>query len=200
MGGKYYLREGLLPAAERTSATQAAYDTRHAERLRVIKALQAAGVSIADVPRVVAALDEPPAGYDLLGVAHDAVTPRADAPVDTAGAFALYERLGGRREMVEPRLVDGIAHALATLEAADFTVPPDVLDAYVAAARTIAEREIAGIPEESPDDAVRYIVLGTVLTEPLVLALRRAAQQIVSSERDGPGGDAQPVPRAPSPR
>lgn len=174
---KYYLREGLLPPAERTSATQAAYDARHAERLRVIKALQAAGVSIADVRRVVAALDEPP-----------------------AGAFALYERLGGRREMVEPRLVDGIAHALATLEAADFTVPPDVLDAYVAAARTIAEREIAGIPEESPDDAVRYIVLGTVLTEPLVLALRRAAQQIVSSERYGPGGDAQPVPRAPSPR
>ena len=36
---KFYLREGLLPAGERTSATQAEYGPEHVERLRLIRAL-----------------------------------------------------------------------------------------------------------------------------------------------------------------
>ena len=36
---KYYLREGLLPAGERTSATQARYGDAHVERLRLVRAL-----------------------------------------------------------------------------------------------------------------------------------------------------------------
>ena len=70
---KYYLREGLLPEGERTSATQAVYGEKHVERLRVIRALLDAGVSIAETPRVVAALDDPPASpHELLGTAHAA--------------------------------------------------------------------------------------------------------------------------------
>ncbi|RAC11977.1 MerR family transcriptional regulator, partial [Burkholderia multivorans] len=36
---KYYLREGLLPAGERTSATQAVYTDAHVNRLALIRAL-----------------------------------------------------------------------------------------------------------------------------------------------------------------
>ncbi|NYF16982.1 DNA-binding transcriptional MerR regulator [Microbacterium sp. AK009] len=181
---KYYLREGLLPEGVRTAATQAEYGPRHIERLRVIRALVAAGVSVAEIRKVVTALDAPPAGaYDLLGVAHAAVTPAAPDDIDTGSAEALYERLGGRPGTCEPRLLGGLAVALATVEQAGFTVPSDVMDEYVASARRIAEAEIAGIPGDSLESAVRYVVLGTVLTEPLQLALRRAAQQIVSSDR-----------------
>ncbi len=58
---KYYLREELLPEGERSSATQAAYGEKHVERLRVIRALLDAGVSIAETRRVLGALDDPPA-------------------------------------------------------------------------------------------------------------------------------------------
>lgn len=181
---KYYLREQLLPEGERTSATQASYGDAHVSRLRVIRALLTAGVSIAETRNVVAALDSPPEGpYDLLGVAHTAVTPRPSGPVDTTRALELYERLGGIEAQCDPGLLAGLAGALDTLERAGFTVPPAVLDRYVDAARSIAEAEIDGIPADSPELAVQYIVLGTVLTEPLILALRRAAQQVVSSER-----------------
>jgi DNA-binding transcriptional MerR regulator len=187
---KYYLRERLLPEGERTSATQARYGDAHLSRLRVIRALLTAGVSIAETRNVVAALDAPPPGpYDLLGVAHAAVTPRPAGPLDTTRALELYERLGGVAAQCDPGLLAGLAQALDTLERAGFTVPPEVLDRYVEAARRIAEAEIDGIPADSPELAVQYIVLGTVLTEPLILALRRAAQQVVSSARFG-GPDA----------
>jgi hypothetical protein len=35
---------------------------------------------------------------------------------------------------------------------------------------------------------VRYVVLGTVLAEPLLLALRRVAEQVASAERFGEAG------------
>lgn len=183
---KYYLRERLLPEGRRTSRTQAAYDETHVQRLRVVRALIDSGVSIAEARKVIGALDAPPPNpYDLLGVAHSAVSPEPDDAVDTADAEALYVRLGGKAESCDPAHLAGLARALQTIGRAGFVVPPDVLEAYISSARRIAEAEIAGIPEDSLDAAVRYVVLGTVLPEQLLLALRRAAQQIVSAERFG---------------
>ena len=181
---KYYLRERLLPEGRRTSATQAVYTDDHLARLGVIRALLAAGVSIARARDVIAALDSPPSGpYDLLGVAHSAVAPEGRPVGDPTEARRLYERLGGAADECEPGLLAGLAQSLDTLKQAGFTVPPEVLETYVTAARRIAEAEIDGIPTGSPESAVEYVVLGTVLTEPLILALRRAAQQVVSAER-----------------
>ena len=56
---KFYLREGLLPAGERTSATQAEYGPEHVERLRLIRALiDIGGLSVATAQRVLEAIDE----------------------------------------------------------------------------------------------------------------------------------------------
>ena len=41
------------------------------------------------------------------------------------------------------------------------------------------------MPKESAAAAVRYVVLGTVLIEPLILNLRRMAQQEESARRFG---------------
>ncbi len=41
------------------------------------------------------------------------------------------------------------------------------------------------MPTDSAAAAVRYVVLGTVLVEPLLLALRRMAQQEISGRRFG---------------
>lgn len=183
---KYYLREGLLPEGERTSPTQAAYGEKHVERLRVIRALLDAGVSIAETRRVLGALDDPPANpHELLGTAHAAITPPVEESVDLAEAEALVEGLGWKPGMCDEAVLHAVARALDGLERAGFVVPKAVMREYLRSARRIADAEIAGVPGESAEAAVRYVVLGSVLVEPLLLALRRVAQQVSSGERFG---------------
>lgn len=181
---KYYLREGLLPEGERSAPTQAAYGEKHVERLRVIRALLDAGVSIAETRRVLGALDDPPASaHDLLGAAHAAITPPADEALDLTEAERLVAGLGWKPGMCDPAVLHAVARALQGLERVGFTVPDAAMAEYLASMRRIADAEIAGVPEESAEAAVRYVVLGSVLVEPLLLALRRVAQQVSSGER-----------------
>src|SRR5690349_19762592 len=184
---KYYLREGLLPEGERTARTQSVYAEGHARRLRVIRALIEAGVSIAEVRKVLEALDDPPASpHNLLGAAHAAVTPpAAKGDLDMEPAERLLERLGWKPGVCDDDLVAGVARALNGIAQAGFEIPDAVMTAYLESMRRIARAEIAGVPTDSPEAAVRYVVLGSVLIEPLILALRRVAEQVASAERFG---------------
>ena len=183
---KYYLREGLLPEGERSSATQAAYGEKHVERLRVIRALLDAGVSIAETRRVLAALDEPPENaHNLLGMAHAAITPPVDESLDLTDAEHLVAGLGWKPGMCDEAVLHAVARAVQGVERVGFTVPDAAMAEYLASMRRIADAEIAGVPGESAEAAVRYVVLGSVLVEPLLLALRRVAQQVSSGERFG---------------
>nr|WP_315269593.1 MerR family transcriptional regulator [Microbacterium lemovicicum] len=183
---KYYLREGLLPEAERTAATQAVYDERHAQRLRVVRALIGSGVSVAETRKVVAALDEPPADpHELLGAAHAAVTPVVTGERDLTAAQALVAQLGWRPGLCDETVLHAVAAALDALTAVGFTVPEHVMPVYLSSMRDIARAEIAGVPTDSVESAVRYVVLGSVMVEPLLLALRRVAEQVASAERFG---------------
>lgn len=185
---KYYLREKVLPEGERSSATQAAYGDAHVQRLGVIRALVDAGVGISGVRKVVAVLEEPPENpYDLLGAANAAVTPQVSADLDLTAANVLLERMGGSVDRCFPDQIAAVAHALATLDRAGFTVPEPVMDAYIEHLSALAEAELAATPETSIEDAVRYVVLGTALVEPLILALRRVAEQVAASKRFGSG-------------
>jgi DNA-binding transcriptional MerR regulator len=184
---KYYLREGLLPEGARTAPTQAVYDGAHVQRLRVVRALIDSGVSIAETRKVIAALDAPPADPNLLlATAHSAVTPADEGALDLTAAERLVEGLGWRPGSCDPAMLAGVARALDTIERAGFAVPDEVMPVYLAAIRDIARAEIDGVPTESPDAAVRYVVLGSVLVEPLLLALRRVAEQVAAAERFGP--------------
>jgi DNA-binding transcriptional MerR regulator len=154
---KFYLREKLLQEGIRTSATQAQYDESHVARLRLIRALLGpAGLSVSAAQQVILAIEEPPESlYELLGIAAAAV----------AG----------------PNVDD----ALQALEEAGFELPEGALDVYLDHMRQIAQFEIDNLPTDSPTAAVRYVVLGTVLIEPLILALRRQAEQEASARRFG---------------
>ncbi|WP_067599307.1 MerR family transcriptional regulator [Nocardiopsis listeri] len=181
---KYYLREGLLPQGVRTSATQAHYGDSHIRRLRVIRALVDAGVSVAGARKVLATLDEPPDEVaDLLGAAHAAVAPQGEDEIPLDDARRLAERLGFRPGGCETERIADVARALDALDRAGFVIPPDVMTAYLEGVKTIATAEIAGVPVDTPEEAVRYVVLGTALAEPLLLALRRMAEQIAAAER-----------------
>ena len=185
---KYYLREKLLPEGERSSPTQASYGVAHVQRLGVIRALVDAGVGIAGVRKVVGVLEEPPENpYDLLGAANAAVTPEIVGDPDLTEATALLERMSGSPESCFPDQLAAVAHALSTLERAGFTVPEPVMASYLDHLSAIAEAELAATPDTSIEDAVRYVVLGTALVEPLILALRRVAEQVAASRRFGTG-------------
>lgn len=182
---KYYLREGLLPAGRLTSSTQAQYDEAHVARLRLVRALLGpARLSIAQVKDVLAAVDEPAEGlFTTLGRAQHA-TASAEPPVDLEPARRLVERAGWDVDPDSPEIGE-LAAALAAIEDAGFTVPPANLERYLAGIRDIAQTEIDNVPEHSPEGAVQYAVLGTILVEPVLLALRRLAHQDAAGRRFG---------------
>ena len=181
---KYYLREGLLFEGRRTSATQAEYGEDHVRRLRVVRALIDSGVSIAETKKVIRSLDDPPESpHDLLGAAHAAVIPHFAGEVDVAAAELLVTRLGWQPGLCDPDVLRSVARALQSLDDAGFEVPDEVMTVYLDAVTRIAEAEIGGVPTESAEAAVRYVVLGSVLVEPLLLALRRVAEQVASAAR-----------------
>jgi DNA-binding transcriptional MerR regulator len=154
---KFYLRENLLHQGVRTAATQALYDESHVVRLRLIRALLGpSGLSVAAAHRVIRAIEEPPESlHELLGVAATA--------------------------MARPSVED----ALRALEEAGFELSPGAVEFYLDHMRQIAEFEIDNVPTDSATAAVRYVVLGIVLVEPLILALRRIAQDEASAPRFG---------------
>lgn len=183
---KYYLREKLLPEGERSAPTQATYSEFHERRLRVIRALIESGVSIADTRNVLEALDQPPESpHDLIGRAHAAVIPTVDEPLDLTAAERVVAGLGWQPGFCDPQVLAGVARALQGIERAGFGVSDEVMSVYLDAVQRIARAEIAGIPSDSVESAVRYVVLGSVLVEPLLLALRRVAEQVASAEHFG---------------
>ena len=175
---KYYLREGLLHAGELTSATQARYDESHVARLRLVRSLLGpGGLSVVRAREVLRAIDDPPESpYALLGVAAAAVR----RPVEVGPhpeVHALVEHWGWPVDEDSCPEHQVLADALEGLRAAGFESPPEVLDAYAAAMDQVAATELAHVPADPLAAAVRYVVLGVVLNEPVLLAMRRLAEQ-----------------------
>ncbi len=186
---KFYLREGLLPAGTRTSATQAEYDEAHVDRLRLVRVLLGtAGLSVAAALEVVAALDSPPGPiHDLLGVAHRASGSRAGTAANEADRHRAVALVRGRGWQVHDQTpaLDQLAEALAAMAEIGLVDPEAVLDSYARAAEQLAEVDVAGVPTGDPVAAVRHVITGTILLEPVLLALRRLAQEDVSARRFG---------------
>ena len=180
---KYYLREGLIPPGVATSATQAQYDEQHAARLRLARALvHVAGLSIDHAREVLNALDTPDLSlHEVLRVAHSALPPQL--PGEQAGprATSLVAELGWHVHQDSPALRQ-LEQALATLESIGVPASPAALAKYAQAARDLAEGEVASVPRDSRDAAATAMIIGTVLWEPVLLALRRLAQEAVSAE------------------
>jgi DNA-binding transcriptional MerR regulator len=175
---KYYLREGLVPAGRATSATQAEYDATHVRRLRLVRALvEIGGLPLAAVRDVLAAVD---AGPDLsmtaIGTAHAALPPGPPPGTGTERALAVVESFGWSGAG-QTNALGRLQAALEAMDAVGLAPDPDRLRTYADAALTVAAADVSDVPAGPVADVVEYIVVGTVLYEPLLLALRRIAQQ-----------------------
>ena len=189
---KYYLREGLLPPGRRTAANQAEYDEGHLHRLRLVTTLLEVGnLPVATVRRVLAALDdETRTMHEVLGVAHHSLALRgADPEPSTVVRDAEVEvdrfldRLGWRVGPGAPakRVLAG---ALAALRGLGWDVGADVFTRYAALADELAEWELARTPAGAPRSrTVEAVVVGTVVFEVALVALRRLAQEHHSAAR-----------------
>ena len=185
---KYYLREGLLHAGELTSATQAQYDDSHVARLRLIRALIGpARLSITTAKSVLDAIDEPQGPVlELLGRASIALTGTQDR-ADPVAARELVDQLGWLVEPGSPALGD-LDAALQAIDQAQLELIKGGLPRYAELLQQIATAEMDTVPTDTAEAAVRQAVLGTVLIEPLLIALRRLALQDAAIRRFRQGG------------
>jgi DNA-binding transcriptional MerR regulator len=200
---KYYVREGLLRPGELTSPNQAQYGEEHLRRLKLIRALVDVGdLSIAETRDVLASIDSPGKTlHETLGKAQHAVTPTLSAEVEEeslAVASREVEELVARRGwQVKPTSPawDLLTQVLATFHALGQDDLAGLIDDYAEAAERLAEAEVACVLSR-PDieSMLEGVVIGTVLGDSLLAALRRLAQANVSASA------STKVPRARSAR
>jgi len=192
---KYYLREGLLPPGELSSPNHASYTEHHLRRLRLVRALiELAHVPVASVKVVLEAFDsETMSLHERIGAVHRAVTPHREV---TAGDEARVPPTEQVRELIERRgwAVEPDAPAIATLvetitalRALGQDHLADHLDAYAQAVEQFAALELAAVTTHTdPDQIAESVVIGTVLGERLIAALRLLAHESMSARLLGP--------------
>jgi len=177
------------------------------------------GLGIAAVRRIVDVLDTPdPARLDLLATAQDALLHEdarraadagaaagADAAAD-AGSAAESGRTGGDVPSAEDSrarawlarrgwctapddlLADRLERVWAASEEAGVLVDDELMDDYAAAMEEVARLDVDAVPTGA-EGAVRRVVVGTVMLEPVLLTLRMLAQREVSVRRARGAGD-----------
>jgi DNA-binding transcriptional MerR regulator len=183
---KYYLREGLLPAGRPTAVNQADYAPSHLERIRLVTTLvDVGGLSIDAVKRVVAAIeDDSLTLHNALGVAHHALAPPQSAgepAADLVDAVRDVDRflagLGWRTKPEAPARTE-LARALASLQQLGWQVDATVFSRYAQTVDDLAEWELDQTPTDgSRSQVVQSVVVGTVVFERALVALRRLAQE-----------------------
>ncbi|MEY9877438.1 DNA-binding transcriptional MerR regulator [Streptacidiphilus sp. MAP12-33] len=194
---KYYLREGLLQPGMSVSARKAEYDEEHLHRLRLIRALlTVGGMSVARARDVLAAAHDPAFGrHERLGVAQYLLPPHVTPPppgtaadevwrARRAEAFALLrDDLGWLIHDNAPAL-DALTEALIALDSLGYPAPTAFLRHYATSVHPIAEADLEVLDAHPAiDEAIEAVVVYTVLYEPVLLALRRLAQEDVSARQ-----------------
>ena len=183
---KFYLREQLLPAGERTGPNQASYGEQHLRRLRLIRGLLEVGnLTVATARGVIESVDsELPLAHSF-GVAQRAVSAHLD-PVDIdPEALAVIDRLveGWRVSEDNPGRL-AAARVLETFGSLGQRDERNWLSRYAAAALLVAEADLDLVEARGSREAMaETVVIGTVLGDALFSGLRRAAQEHISTLR-----------------
>jgi DNA-binding transcriptional MerR regulator len=187
---KYYLREGLLPAGERTSPNQALYDEPHVRRLKMIRALvEVGGLSISGVRDVLAAADTTDISpVKVLAEVQDRLSPiHGDEDGEHWQAAHdlvedLIKRRGWHADAHSPAGVTLVA-AIASLSDLGRDDLVGLVEIYAEAAETMAAADVSFVMERDNgiDDIVEGAVIGTVIGDAIITALRRLGHQHASN-------------------
>ncbi|MFB6985054.1 MerR family transcriptional regulator [Streptomyces sp. NPDC056304] len=195
---KYYLREGLLRPGLRVSATQAEYDESHLRRLRLVRALiQVGRLPVATAREVLSHVDDESLGRTIrLGAALWSLPhgpdPDEEAP-ETAAAREEVERLLDRLGWTISQELGSLSPAhralvssVATLIRLGYPCDVEYLTGQARLMHQVAVQDL-DMMETHPTEAeqVETAVASAVLYEPLLMSLRRMAQEEESARRYG---------------
>ena len=186
---KYYVREGLLESGRAITSRSSDYEESHLTRLTLIRFLiRSLDMPVEKVKIVLAkiASDEPNFLQAMTRV-HSALPPYVDteelgeaataATVDLARRALADNGIVVNESLVyDNSLLVQLGHALSVAEAAGIPLQAAHFAAYVDAARTVARADLQRVPTDSAASAIEFAVTGTVMFEPVLLALRRIAQ------------------------
>lgn len=187
---KYYIREGMLAPGESTTSRRADYDESHLARLRLIHALTGpAALSLAQVKAILRVIDAPEGDVtDQLAQVTAVLAGTTTGHDEIETATPSYPRsekvlpLLGEGYRADPPAVVLLEEALAALDDAGLQANPRQFAKYGEHMLAIARSEIDATPDD-PAEAVQYSVLGTVLYEPVLTAIRRLAHQSIVVSR-----------------
>ncbi|MFC9730064.1 MerR family transcriptional regulator [Streptomyces roseolus] len=199
---KYYLREGMLPPGRATAANQADYGEDHVRRLRLIRTLIGTrGLSAGATKEVLDAITagqedlhqvlgivlgvRPAKGTDLEPTPDAAPEASDSAPEGLAEARSLIGAMGWDVSPGNPA-TRTVAEVLAALDHLGAGIDWRSLLPYARLADDMAELDLRQLDGEGdPLAQAERAVLVTVLLEPVLLALRRLAQEDKSSRLFG---------------
>lgn len=200
---KYYVREGLLEPGELTSPNQAQYDESHLRRLKLIRALaEVGGLSIAAMRDLLAAASSPATSlHDALGKAQYATTPQysyqasdAARQASTRQADEIIHERGWQIRPDSParQLLVEVLAALRDLGQDDLLT---LANAYAGPAEQIAAADVAVVlARQGLDSQLQGVIIGTVLGDTLLAALRRLAEENTSARIASHGNSASQQP------
>ncbi|MET8003241.1 MerR family transcriptional regulator [Nonomuraea glycinis] len=187
---KYYLREGLLSPGRPLGRNQAEHGSAHVKRLKLVRALaDYGGLSISAIRELVDHMEDPgTAKTELLSVAQKTVTPHDDerSGEHVRQAERLVADLLARRGWDDAaghqaaRTMVGVLASLLELGLDDIL---RALDDYADAAETAAGVDLRVLGDVTDRErAVEVVVIGTLLGDTLLAAMRRLAQAHLSVE------------------
>ncbi|OLR90475.1 MerR family transcriptional regulator [Actinokineospora bangkokensis] len=194
---KFYLREGVLAPGERTSPNQASYGDAHVHRLRLVRALvEVGGLPLAAVRDVLDTVDSAERGVDkTLGTVQNAVIthaakPAADDdtpdPARTAAEEAVAELIDdmGWQVGTDHPSARALVSVLVAAEGLGHGRIAGLLAPYAEACTRIAAVDLDYVAAAGAlDDMVESVVVGTVLGDSILTALRRLAHVHESGSR-----------------
>ena len=173
---KFYLRTGLLPAGRALNATQAEYEQRHLERLRLIRALIEVGrLSVAELQQVLGAIDGPTDTKDGFSAVQGLSPVKGVVPEESlAHAREVIGSLGWTIADDSPQLAS-LARSIDALTS--IGLPPTVarLKVYAEAASHVARSDVDWVSAAPETERVTLALANTVLWEALLDSLRRLA-------------------------
>jgi len=191
---KYYLREGLLPAARKITARSSEYGEEHVRRLTLLRVLREVGaIPVGRLRELVEAVDNPRlADIEVFRRASDAIAAGSQIKDEPdADATALVERVLDELGWtgVPERAVDreNLARVVAQIRRTGlFRVNQPLLEFYARVADEMSRAEIERLPM-GDDRAIRLerMVVGTVAFGEVLAILRRLGESHHSAVRAG---------------
>lgn len=186
---KFYIREGLVHPGVRTSRTTAVYDNTHVDRIRLTRALtEHGGLPLARVKEVLDLIESPPENHDdllrasqhtlinALVSGSSALSCSGDEEVDVTRARTWAKDHGWSLPGGDDAALRYLQRSWNACVEAGIDIEEDLMDFYAEGMDRVSDGDLQAVAQDAAE-AVQDVIVGTVMTRPVLSALRLLAQR-----------------------